>query len=140
MHRAPPRYHGLIDGTLRRRPAFHAVKNLMTLFHGGQAAPPPRALDFRLDGATDRIRHQLFQKDERTFLLTAYQDVDSYDRSAKRDIEVAPVPVGLTMTQPAAKLEVYAPTLDLQARQSAANANTLTIPVADHVSVVKITL
>ncbi len=112
----------------------------MTLFRGGQPAPPQRALDIGLKGATDRIRHQLFQQDDRTFLLTAYQDVDSYDRGAKRDIKVAPVPVGLTLAQPAAKLDVYAPTMDLEVRQSAANANALTIPVGDHVSVVKITL
>lgn len=140
VHRSPPRYHGLMDGALRRRPAFDAVKNLMTLFGDRGAASTSRVLDFSLRPLPDQIKYQLFQADDHTFLLTIYQDVDSYDRMTKQDIEVAPVSVGLTLAQRATKMEVFAPTMDLRVRQTATDANDLTIPVSDHVSVVRITL
>lgn len=140
VHRSPPRYHGLMDGTLHRRPTYDAVKNVMTLFGSPRAASPSRVLDFSLQGSTERIKHQLFQQDDRTFLLTIYQDVDSYNRRTKEDIEVTPVAVALSLAQPAVGMEVFTPTMDLRVRQSAANVSALSIPVADHVSVVKITL
>ena len=140
VHRSPPRYHGLMDGMLRRRPAFDAVKNLMTLFGDPGAASSTRVLDFSLQSAPDRIKHQLFQQDDRTFLFTIYQDVDSYNRMTKQDVEVAPVPVILTFARPVAKMEVFTPTMDLRIRQSETEASSLTIPVSDHVSVVRITV
>ena len=140
VHRSPPRYHGLMDGALRRRPAFDAVKNLMTLLDDPQPVSAPRALDFDLRGPTDRIKHQLFQQNDRTYLLTLYQDLDSYDRKTKQDVEAEPLPIGLSLAQPAARIEVFTPTMDSRARQSAAKQSELTIPISDHVSVVRITL
>jgi hypothetical protein len=68
-----------------------------------------------------------------------YQDVDSYNRTTLRDTVVAPVTVRLNLAQPAAKIEVFTPTLSQAVKQSVSNAKTLAIPVGDHVTVVKIT-
>ncbi|MEO8548277.1 MAG: hypothetical protein ABI422_07925 [Sphingomicrobium sp.] len=138
VQRHPPRYHGLIDGEFRRRPAFFAVKNLMALMFDKGTAFIPGRLDYAVTNGT-WAKRKLFQKSDGTFLLTMYQDVDSYNRLQKRDIIVAPVPVGLTLAQPAAKIEVFTPTMDLAAKLSAINAKTITVPVGDHVTVVKIT-
>ena len=85
------------------------------------------------------IKRQLFQKSDRAFLLTLYQDVDSYDRVNFRDRVVAPLTVRLNLAQPASKIEVFTPTLGAAIKQSVTNARTLAIPVGDHVTVVKIT-
>jgi hypothetical protein len=139
VHRQPPRYHGLTDGTLKRRLTFHAVKNLMVLFRDSGTLTSGGTLDFTLGNATATIKRQLFQKSDRTFLLTMYQDVDSYNRTTLRDTVVAPVTVRLNLAQPAAKIEVFTPTLSQAVKQSVSNAKTLAIPVGDHVTVVKIT-
>jgi hypothetical protein len=139
VHRVPPRYHGLTDGTLKRRLTFHAVKNLLALFRDSGTLTTAGTLDYTLGNAPAVIKRQLFQKSDRSFLLTMYQDVDSYDRTNFRDIVVAPITIRLNLAQIASKIEVFTPTMGLTARQSVANAKTLAIPVGDHVTVVKIT-
>jgi hypothetical protein len=139
VHRSPPRYHGLMDGGLRPRSSFHAVRNLMALFadRGGRSAPG--VLNYGVSNAAGSIKRQLFQKSDGTFLLTMYQDVDSFDRRTARDIAPAPVRVGLDLARPAARIEVFAPTMGASAQQTARNVKTIAVPVADHVTVVRIT-
>lgn len=132
------KYHGLMDVSLRPRKGFYAVRNLMALFADGGSLSVPDQLSYTLSGLTSTIRTQLFQKSNRQFLLTLYQDVDSYDRTARRDAEVAPVSVGLALGA-AAKIEVFTPTMSASATQSVPSGSKVTIPVGDHVTVVRIT-
>jgi hypothetical protein len=138
VQRSPPRYHGLLDGSLRRRPSFHAVKNLMALFADRGRADAPRALNYSLSSAAGSIKQQLFQKNDGSFLLAMYQDVDSYDRRARRDAAVNPIRVNLALARAASRIEVFTPSISSGRVQAATNANALTIPVGDHVTMVKI--
>ncbi len=131
------KYHGLLDGSLRRRLTFYAVKNLMALFADSGILSLPGSLDYGVSNASATIKRQLFQKSDGTFLLTMYQDVDSYDRANKRDAVVKPVSVGLSLAV-ASSIQVFTPSIGASATQTATNAKTLTIPVGDHVTVVKI--
>jgi len=133
------KYHGLLDVNLRRRLTYNAIKNLMGLFADSGSLATPDALDFTLTGTTAVMKRQLFQKSDRSFLLTIYQDVDSYDRANKRDASVPAVSVGLSLTQ-AANIQVYTPSLSATAVKTASAVTSTTIPVGDHVTVVKITL
>lgn len=140
VHRDPPRYHGLLDGALQRRLTFFAVKNLMALFRDTGTLSSPGSLDYTLGNLTASIKRQLFQKSDRTFLLTMYQDVDSYDTAAKRDTDVPLILVRLNLAATASKIELFTPSSGPAAVQSVTNSKTLSIPVGDQVSVVKITL
>ena len=131
------KYHGLLDGSLRRRLTFHAVKNLMSLFADSATSFSPGSLEYTLSGLNSTIKQHLFQKSDGTFLLTLYQDVDSYDRANKRDAVVAPVSVGLSLTQ-SASISLYTPSLGAAATKVVSGVNSLTIPVGDHVTVVSI--
>jgi hypothetical protein len=131
------KYHGLLDGSLRRRLTFHAVKNLMTLFADSATSFSPGTLDYTLSGLNSTIKQQLFQKSDGTFLLTLYQDVDSYDRTNKRDAVVAPVSVGLSLAQ-SASISLYTPSLGAAATKVVSGVSSLIIPVGDHVTVVSI--
>jgi hypothetical protein len=137
--RSTPRYHGLADGNLRPRQTFEAVRNLMALF--ADRAGPFRTgeLDFSIANGGSGIKQQLFQTTDGAFLLTMYRDVDSYDRTAMRDIAVEPLPVVLKLAQPASRIEVFTPTMSNRPAQRVANAATLTVSVADEVTVVRVT-
>jgi hypothetical protein len=139
VQRNPPRYHGLMSGSLERRRTFYALKNLMALMHDSGRPSALQPLELTL-GNADRFKSMLFQKSDGAYLLTLYQDVDSYDRNARQDIAVAPVPATLTLARPARSIEIFTPTTDSAIKQRAANTNRLSIPVPDHVTVVKITL
>ena len=131
------KYHGLLDGSLRRRQTFYAVKNLMALFADSGSTFSPGTLDYSLANLTGSIKHQLFQKSDGSFLLTMYQDVDSYDRANKRDAIVAPVSVVLNLAQ-SATIQTFTPSLSATATKSVSSVSSLVIPVGDHVTVVSI--
>lgn len=132
------KYHGLMDGTLRKRKTFYAVRNLMTLFADSSTAYASTGLDITISNAPSSIRRQLFQKSNGSYLLIMYQDVDSYDRANKRDTSVPLISVGLNLTK-AAKIEVINPTMSLTVVKSVTSGTSTTIPVGDHVTVVRIT-
>jgi len=138
VQRSPPRYHGLLDGALRPRPSFEAVRNLIALFADRPDAFAPGVLKYNLANVPQSLKSQLFQKSDGTFLLTMYRDVDSYDRLLKQDIAVAPTDVHLSLDRPAASAEVFTPTFQPGATLSVKGVNKLTVPVGDHVAVVRL--
>jgi hypothetical protein len=137
VERNPPRYHGLMSGSLERRPTFYAVKNLMALMHDTGIPSSLQPLDFTLSNAS-AVKTMLFQKSDGSYLLAMYQDADSYDRKAAQDIDVKPVPATLTLARAARSIELFAPTFDSGAKQKASNANKVNIPVGDQLIVLKI--
>lgn len=139
VHRSPPRYHGLMDYAVRPRQTYHAVKNLIALFADKGVLPNPQRLEYAVSNITGSTKQLLFQKSDGSFLLTMYQDVDSYSRSTRQDITLAPVDVRLSLAQSASKIEVFTPTLTPAATGRVANVDRLIVSVSDHVTVVKIT-
>lgn len=137
LHRSPPRYHGLINGSFSPRRTFYALRNFMSLFVDGGSQLSAPALDYRVTNAGRGIKRQLFQKSDGTFLLTMYQDVDSYDRTTHRDIETAPIAVRINLAQ-LCSIEVISPTISALPTHTLPVARTLTVPVGDHVTVVKV--
>jgi hypothetical protein len=137
VERNPPRYHGLMSGSLERRPTFYALKNLMALMHDSGRSPALQPLDLTLTNASG-FKSMLFQKSDGSYLLTMYQDADSYDRQAKQDTVVRPVPATLTLARAARSIEIYAPTFDSAPKQKAGNATRVNVPVGDQLIVLKI--
>lgn len=127
--------HGLMDQNFRKRGSFYAVKNLAVLFRDLPTTTAGK-LDYSVSGGNASLRRYLFQKSDGSFLLVMYQDVDSWNRSTKRDINVPAVLVTVTLGSGAA-MQVYHPTLQAAPVQ-AANDNRIVVPVADHVTVLHI--
>jgi hypothetical protein len=123
---------------LRKRPMFHALRNLMRLFDDS-GTPPPGNLGYSLRGTSAATKQYLFRRSEGVWLLVLYQDVDSYDRTAFRDIEPPPATITLTLPAAASRVEVFEPTFEATAKQTLARARVIRVPVADHVVVVRIT-
>jgi hypothetical protein len=117
------------------RQSFYAVKNLTTLFKGSGGFG---SLDYSLSGHTSATRQHLFSKGDGSFLLVLYQDVDSWDRSNKRDLNPAPVSVTVNFPTTIGRAEVLEPTFDLTPKQSVAVVDKIVVPVADHAVVVRI--
>ena len=136
--RDPPRYHGLMDQRLRPRASYHAVRNLMALMRDAPARPgPPALLEYSLSAAPD-LRSHLFAKQDGSFLLALYREIDSYDRWRARDIAVLPLPVTLSLRAPAARIERFTPTISAAPRERGANVGRLVLPVGDEVTIVRI--
>ena len=138
-HRDPPRYHGLLDASLKPRRTFFAVRNFMQLLRDGDGAFTPESVDLGLT-KVPALKSMLFQKSDRSFLLALYRDVDSYDRDRHVDAIMAPEPVTITLPRPATRIEAFTPTVDHAAKRSAAGVGAFEVPVSDDVTVVRILL
>ena len=137
----PQKHFGLMAndlGNFRKRPAFYAIRNVLALFKDS-GAPPAGELSYSFGAAPPSIKRHNFKRSDGSFLLVLYNDVKSYDQSRLMDIDPAPVNVTLTLENPA-NIEVFEPTFSAIAQQSVAATNSLVVPVADHVVVIRITM
>jgi len=136
-HDGTTAYHGLLDGALRPRPAFAALRNLMALFRDEPGAPAVTWPSYSLSGATPALQHHAFSRTDGSLLLALYQDVDSYDLAAQRALSVAPARVRLAMVEPAT-VEIFDPMLSGAPIRTNAKARSVEVPVADALVVVRI--
>jgi hypothetical protein len=152
--------YGLLyyDGT--PKPAYTALRNLLTLLADRGPSFAPGSLSYSLAGATGAVRQSLFEKRDGRFYLVLWNDVPVYEPkstsglegrarrawervagkdSASRDVSNPPVPVTLTLARPARTIALYAP-LKGAAAMSIVNAkSSLLVPVPDYPVVVEIT-
>jgi hypothetical protein len=136
-HEKRAAYHGLLDGSLRPRPAFNALRNLMALFReapGPGARPLP---SYTLSGSTPVLRQHAFSQSDGSMLLALYQDVDSHDRAARRELTVAPERLRLATTEPAT-VQIFDPMLSDAPMRTVAQTRSVELSVGDAVVIVKI--
>ena len=113
---------------------YYAVKELLALVADDEDSSG--TLDYSLSNAPADLKQYLISKSDGSFLLCLYRDVDSWDRKNKRDIEPAPVNIGISL-KVSKKLELFEPTFTNSPRQSVSGMQ-ITVPVSDHVAVVRI--
>lgn len=77
---------GLLDLNASPKPAFLAVKNLLSVLR--DPGPPFAVEDLRysVEGATGDLHHMAFQKRNGTYLLALWLDVPSWDPAAQRPV------------------------------------------------------
>jgi hypothetical protein len=79
---------GLINRDGSPKPAFNAVKNLLTLLSDPGPAIEVRSLDYSLQGAGSDVRHMAFQKRDGSHFLALWIEQSSYDVSTRRAVVV----------------------------------------------------
>jgi hypothetical protein len=146
------------DGT--PKPAYRALKNLLTLL--ADRGPPFEAgsLRYSLGGTTNTVRQLLLEKRDGRFYLVLWNDLSVYDTKsvgglrgrARRaweriagvdttthDRSNAPVPVSVALASAARTISIYAPLKGFEPLTSVAGASSLVVPVPDYPVVVEIT-
>jgi hypothetical protein len=123
---------------LRKRPVFYALRNLLALFNDS-GTPPAGNLAYTLAGTGRATKQHLFRRSNGVWLLVLYQDVDSYDRTAFRDVEPRPATITVRLPTVASRIEVFEPTFEARVKQAMTRGLSVTVPVGDHVVVVRVT-
>ncbi len=131
-----PLYYRIISGS--EKPAFTALKNMISLLKDPGANFTPGALDYTLSGNTTNIHHTLLQKRNGTFYLILWQEVSSFDPDAKQNINVTSRQVTLTLNQPIGSANTYLPNNSKALLKSATNPNKITLNVPDYPLVVEL--
>jgi hypothetical protein len=111
---SPDNAYGLLRNDFSRRPAFHAMKNIIRLLDDDAGDFVPGRLDYDLIGDLTDVHSFLVQKKSGEFYLVLWQEVDSYDRKTQVDLHPEPRPLTLMFNTPVAEAATFLPTgLDL---------------------------
>ena len=100
---------GLLHYDGSPKPAFNALKNLISLLQDPGDSFSPQLLDYTLSGNTSNVHHTLLQKRDGRFCLILWLEVSSYDFQKKAEIDVPEQLVTLTLNTPVSQANLYQP-------------------------------
>jgi len=125
------------DGT--PKPAFTALKNLMTLLNDPGANFQPQGFNYQLQGNLANIHHTILQKRDRRFYFILWQEVPSFNPQTKTDLTVPEQAITLSLQTATKQAKVYAPIQSLTPIFQTNNPKDLQLKVADHPLVIELT-
>ncbi|MBW4582681.1 MAG: hypothetical protein KME42_24185 [Tildeniella nuda ZEHNDER 1965/U140] len=151
---------GLLRHDLTPKPAYTAVKNLISVLRDPEASFTPGGLAYSLDvrpvqnyrepisgrvanyDRTQYVHHVLLQKRDRTFYLALWHEVSNNDTSVQppREIQPPAMPVTLKLGQPIRTVAIYALGEDgrLTTTPTRLTNNQLALNVPDRVIIIKL--
>lgn len=134
-------YFGLLRYDLSERPAFTAVKNMLSLVTDPGIAFNPGKLNYTLSGGDSTLNHTLLQKRDGTFLLVIWLEQSSYDQVNNVNTPVTPETVTLTLSGSAVvrSITVFDGSGNTQTSGVSGSKTTVPFVVSDKLSVVQIT-
>ena len=132
---------GLLRHDMTEKPAYVALKNLITLLKEPEVREfTPGQLDFTLSPDTGAVlgslHHTLLNKSDGRFYLLLWQEELSYDAEQKKDIDVPPRAIVLTLGQPY-DVKTYLPNDSTKPIETQAGVTTLKLSVPDQLLVVE---
>lgn len=89
--------YGLLHTDITEKPAFTAVKSLISLLKDPGAPFTPGHLSYTISGADSSLRTLLLQKRDGTFWLAAWLENSAYDADSNTTTPVAPQRVSLAV-------------------------------------------
>ena len=134
----PDENFGLLRADGTPKPAYTAIRNLITLLREPGANFSPGDLNYTLSGDTTDVHHTLLQKSNGVFYLVLWQEVRSWDNQNKNDIAVGNREVTLNLNTAISSATVYEPLTSTDPISESTNPSSLTISVPDHPLVVEL--
>jgi hypothetical protein len=130
---------GLVRSDGSEKPAFTAVKNLISELSDSAEPEHLQQLTYSLDAENAQIHHLLLQRSDGEFFLILWQEVQSYDYRKQQDIAISSQPVTLTLDHNVRNINTYEPAVQAQPLRVYAHATRILLDVPDHPLVVQIT-
>jgi hypothetical protein len=134
---------GLLRNDGSRKPAFVALRNLITILEDPGPAFTPAVLEYRLDGHTAQVHRSLLQKRDGTFYLALWQERSSYDTGeranradaldARGDLEIRNRSVTVTTDRTFSDVRLYRPGQSIEPQRAWDTTTTVTVDVPDEV-------
>jgi hypothetical protein len=89
--------YGLMNGDLSPKPAFSALKNLLSTLSDSGGAFTPGALPYVISGGDSNLNHLLLQKSDGSYWLVLWLEEPSWDPVNAAPIAVTPENIGLEL-------------------------------------------
>jgi len=130
---------GLIRSDGSEKPAFTAMKNLISELNDVSEPAALQQLTYSLGTENAHLHHLLLQHSDGEFFLILWQEVPSYDLGKAKDIGVSSMPITLRLDHNAKTVSIYEPLVQAQPLRTYAHVTTVSLDVPDHPLVVRIT-
>jgi hypothetical protein len=130
-------HNGLLNSIIQPKPAYNAVKGLISLLSDKGAPFAPTPLPYTLGGNITNLTHTLLEKRDGTYYLALWLEVPSWNVQTPGDMSVPSqsVQVRLPFNPSSASLATFDDGGTLRTEGLAFTAGTATVPVADRVTV-----
>ena len=135
-------HYGLLRQDGSSKPAYTAIKNLISLLKEPGAKFSPGSLDYTLSGDTEQVHTTLLQKSSGEFYLIVWQEVKSWDNENKKDIGIAKREINLNLNTAISQAKIYDPKNStspiLTPNSSGDRLKQLNLTVPDHPLVIEL--
>ena len=99
--------YGLLRSDMSEKPAFVAVKNLLSLLSDpGTSAFSPGKLDYKVEGGDATVAHTLLEKRDGSFWLVLWSEQSSYDPDSNTQLAVPQQNVTLRINSAATATQI----------------------------------
>ena len=129
---------GLIRADGTEKPAFNALKNLISELDDPAEPAHLQPLTWSLSSSRSAIDHILLEKSNGEFELILWQEISSFDTRRQIDINNTPLIADLTLGAKAKLIRVYEPMVQAAPVHSYSGASTFTVQIPDHPVVIQI--
>ena len=124
------------DGTTK--PAYPALKNLISLLTDKGPGFPLKSLSYTITGDTTNLKTLLLQKRNGVFYFAFWQAAPAYDLDKKQDIIQAQRGITLTFTGPVTQTQQFTPLTGTAPFARRNNVSAIFVGVPDHPVIVEI--
>jgi uncharacterized protein (TIGR03437 family) len=129
---------GMLHSDGSPKPAYTALKNLLTLLRDDGAAFKTGSLSYSLNGYVDKLHHTLLQKRDGTFYLALWIEAYNWEPDAKIEYSPPPQQVVLTVNSPVIGVAYCVPNDDTTWRNIKVSYNNINLLVSDKVMLVRL--
>jgi len=130
---------GLLRNDGSPKPAYTALKNLVSLLKDPGPSFSPSSLDYTLSGSTADVHKTLLQKRDGKFYLILWVEKRCYDPKIKQLIAVPSQQVTLKLKTPISMAVTYLPNTSINGTIQSVSQQKLVLQVPDHPLVVELT-
>jgi hypothetical protein len=133
--------YGLLRSDLSEKPAFTAVKNLLSLLSDKGAVFSPGMLNYTITGADSTLNHTLLQKRDGSFWLVLWSEQSSYNPATNQPATVTPQNVTLQINGSVVAKQVvqFDSTGNTTTTSVTGSGSTLPLTINDQLTVIHIT-
>jgi hypothetical protein len=130
--------YGLLRSDLSEKPAFTAVKNLLSLLSDKGAVFSPGMLNYTITGADSTLNHTLLQKRDGSFWLVLWSEQSSYNPATNQPATVTPQNVTLQINGSVVAKQVVRFDSTGNTSTTTAAGSTLPLSIGDQLTIIQI--
>ncbi|HEY2478694.1 MAG TPA: hypothetical protein VGI17_08175 [Solirubrobacterales bacterium] len=133
-------HFGLLRHDLSPKPAFTALKNLISIVGEQNASFSPGSLNYSVGGNTEKLHQVLLQKADGSFYLALWRASSVWDPEKQVAINAPTMPVQVRFGQPIASAAEYVPNVSSEPlAQPQVSGGSLQVNVGPEVVILKLT-